>query len=680
MTISNSFKITSLACLFVLAGCDSSDAIDNIPTPPEPVPAPVPESEPNSNLFRSDDYPGITCEKMEMQTKDGFKLSTYVYMADADESRQYPTILTRTPYGRSGIGCFINSLDASLFVDAGYVFVQQETRGTNTSEGTFSPFFQESEDGEIAVDWITMQPWSNGDVGIRGVSYLAIAAWQAAITSPPGLKAISVSVAPEDYHREAAFNTGVFQPSTVTSWFEGGFVADQIIRREQQNGTSIADIEAMVVERQNIGFGTLYSEQINRLPLTSIDLYADLPLGNEFSMYLDNPYYNELWRSIDSGANVNKVQVPALIHGAWYDIFSQGSFESFKNMKQSSANSVSREGTKLMVSQYGHGMNHGNPDFGLPTLGPSRDLVLVATGQVDGYQPYDLDFFNYHIKGEDNGVDASPDVQLTILVPPNEGQAGSTFLIESDSYPLASTVYTSFYLASRGDANDRNGSGQLVSNVSTESADIPFVGSVNQSSYAADLFSYDPLNPVPTTGGNLCCGTDVIPGGPKSGAYEQADVENRQDVLVYTSAPMERNVAVIGPVKVTLFAKTDGTDTDFTAKLVAVRPDGATHNLVDGIVRARLRNGSKSAPELIVPNRTYEYEIELGNVGTMVPEGHQIRLQISSSNFPKYARNLNTGASNETTAETRVANQVILHDADHPSRLILPIVPDISPN
>lgn len=157
-------------------------------------------------------------------------------------------------------------------------------------------------------------------------------------------------------------------------------------------------------------------------------------------------------------------------------------------------------------------------------------------------------------------------------------------------------------------------------------------------------------------------------------AVEQAEVEIRDDVLIYTSAPLTEDLVIIGPANVQLFAKSSAMDTDFMAKLVDVRPDGSSHNILDGAVRASLRNGSKTQPELIEANRTYEYSINLGHTGTVFPAGHRIRLQISSSNFPKFARNLNTGASNETTSDTQLAHQVILHDASHPSRLILPIV------
>lgn len=678
MNINQICKLTLLSCFVGLVGCNGSDTKLN---PPPPTPAPAPAPEPNPNLVRSDDFPGLTCEKIIVSSKDGIKLTTYVYLPDSTETAQYPAILTRTAYGRIGsLDCFSDAIDANIFAQSGYAFVIQESRGTYTSEGIFSPAFVEQDDAENVIDWITMQPWSNGDVGMRGASYLGITTWQAAITSPPALKAISVSVAPEDWHREAAYGSGVFQPNTALSWFELSFVADQVIRREQANNTAAEDIQAAVTARQGLGITTMYTDQVNRLPLTSIDLYDDIELGQAWELYLDNPYYNELWRSIDVGANINKVRVPALIHGAWYDLFSEGSFESFKSMTQSAGTEAARSETKLRISQYGHGANNGTPDFGVPTFGAIRDNALIATGQLDGYQPYDLAFFNFHLKGEENGFDQSPDVQLTVLIPPSAGQSGSSFQVESNQYPLADTEYTPYYLASDGDANNRDGSGALVLSKLTASGNIPFVGTVESPSAAADLFNYDPLNPVPTVGGNLlCCSPAVgIPGGPNSGAVEQKDVEVRDDVLVYTSSPLENDLAVIGPVSVKLFAKTDGTDTDFTAKLVDVRPDGSTHNLVDGIVRARLRAGSKSTPELIEPNRTYEYEINLGHVGTMLPAGHQIRLQISSSNFPKYARNLNTGKSNETTSDTRVAKQVILHDADHPSRLILPIATQVT--
>jgi len=253
------------------------------------------------------------------------------------------------------------------------------------------------------------------------------------------------------------------------------------------------------------------------------------------------------------------------------------------------------------------------------------------------------------------------------LVPPDTGTEGTSFLLTANEFPLADTQLMRFDLSSGGHANTRLGDGALMARGQLDR------GAKRSGASGTDNFAYDPLNPVPTSGGNMCCASDLLP----AGAHNQADIELRDDVLVYTSAPLDRDMAVIGPVTVKLWAKSSVRDTDFTAKLVDVHLDGSAYNVLDRIVRARYRQGSKLPPSLIQPGRAYEYNIDLGVTGTMFRKGHRIRLEISSSNFPHYARNLNTGGSNEQDAQTEVAQQTVLHDQEHASYLVLPVVPGV---
>ena len=249
-----------------------------------------------------------------------------------------------------------------------------------------------------------------------------------------------------------------------------------------------------------------------------------------------------------------------------------------------------------------------------------------------------------------------------MLVPPDTGKTGSGFIVTGDSYPLPGTWDLRLFLSSGGNANSSKGDGELVWDEPRHKGSRP------------DRYDYDPAKPVPTTGGNMCCNNVLL----ANGAQDQTEVELRDDVLVYTSPRLDRDLAVIGPVEVKLWAKTSARDTDFTAKLVDVHLDGASHNVLDRIVRARFRRGSKLPPSPIEPHEEYEYRILLGNAGTIFRKGHRIRLEISSSSFPHYDRNLNTGEVNEWSAEMKVAHQTILHDRHHASRLVLPIAPGVS--
>jgi uncharacterized protein len=277
--------------------------------------------------------------------------------------------------------------------------------------------------------------------------------------------------------------------------------------------------------------------------------------------------------------------------------------------------------------------------------------VTWGTNKVDNGAFVDR-FMEHHLKGFDNGIDRDPRVHLAVLVPPDSGTSGSTFVITASDFPLPGTRYVRYNLISGGKANTREGDGLLV-------MDRP-------SSGVADSFLYDPRNPVPTVGGNS--------GG---GAIDQAEIEKRPDVLVYTAVATNRTQAIIGKVSISFWAMTDGTDTDFTAKLVDVHPDGGSHNIVDRIVRARYRRGANLAPQLVKPDTPYRYDLDIGYTATMLRSGHKLRVQISSSSYPAYSPNLNTGASNEESMDTRVARNTILHDARHPSYLQIPLAPGV---
>jgi putative CocE/NonD family hydrolase len=272
-----------------------------------------------------------------------------------------------------------------------------------------------------------------------------------------------------------------------------------------------------------------------------------------------------------------------------------------------------------------------------------------------------LRFYDRHVKGVDNGIDREPPMQLFVQVPPDAGTQGSGFWITGETLPLPGSTRMRFNLRSGGKANSRRGDGVLDSQRPSDGPD--------------DTFVYDPKQPTPSHGGGLCCVTLGAYFG--SGAQDQSVIELRDDVLVYTSGPLEQDLAVIGQARASFWAKSSARDTDFVAKLVDVHPDGFAHNLLDRVIRARFRNGSKTAPSLIEPGKAYEYAIDLGYTATVFKKGHRIRLDISSSNFPRLARNHNTGDDPARDARFVVANQAVLHNAQHPAYLELSVSPHI---
>ena len=610
------------------------------------VAAAVPETSP--------DYPGVVCETVMVPMRDGTRLATDVYSPTAPG--RYPVVMLRDPYTRGfGGGCFKGiggggfgpDTSLAIFAQHGYMGVVQEVRGTNRSQGAFREMVQEAQDGYDAIEWAGTQPWSTGKVGMTSGSYLGLTQWQPAIHSPPHLAAIAPQITASDYHDNWTYVNGVFDLWFGLSW-PPGWVTDQLIRAMEATDATQGEIDTRVAAWNASVNANLTTSWVWQLPLTGFDrFYALAPYYYD---WLAHPSYDALWAALDVENRWDDVKVPALINTAWYDIFQVGSFRNFAGMKREGGTAAARKGTKLIVGAYGHAGDSGTPTFG--SDGGLGSLLPVSA---------QLRFFDRYLKGAKNGWEDDPDVQLYVLVPPDTGNQGSGFWITADDYPLHGTRRTSFFLSSGGGANSSSGNGRLVDDPPRRSGTSP------------DRFDYDPRNPVPTAGGNMCC-NNVLP----NGAQGQAAVEQRDDVLVYTSAPLERDLAVIGPIEVRLWAASSARDTDFTAKLVDVHVDGATHNVLDRIVRARYRNGSKLAPSPIEPGKAYEYTIDLGNAGTVFRAGHRIRLEISSSSFPHYARNLNTGLSNEWTSEIEVARQTVFHDPARPSRLILPVAPRVA--
>ena len=260
----------------------------------------------------------------------------------------------------------------------------------------------------------------------------------------------------------------------------------------------------------------------------------------------------------------------------------------------------------------------------------------------------ELRWFDYWLKGIDNGVAEEPPLRLFIM--------GSNQWRDEHEWPLARTDWQKWHLHSQGSANTLLGDGSLSPQAPGDET--------------PDRFVYDPEHPVQTHGGNNCCSPHIVPWGP----YDQRPVEMRGDVLCYTSAPLREAMEVTGPIKAVLFAATDGRDTDWTAKLVDVSPGGYAMNLCDGIIRARFHEGFESE-SLLEPGRIYRYEIDLSATGNLFRAGHRIRLEISSSNFPRFDRNPNTGNELGKDTEMRTARQTVHHDAANPSHVLLPVIP-----
>lgn len=350
--------------------------------------------------------------------------------------------------------------------------------------------------------------------------------------------------------------------------------------------------------------------------------------------WVAHPTYDDYWRARGVDGRYDLVIVPVLNIGGWYDIFAKATFDQVNAVRRLSKSPLARKHQYVVVGPWGHGV--GGQKTGQLDFGPAARLNV---GQLEAA------WFDYWLKGRDTGVTNWPAVKIFVM--------GDNQWRNESEWPLARTQYTPWYLRSQGKAATRAGDGAL--------------SLTGPAAEPSDVFAYDPAKPVPTQGGNNLF-------GPLAGPYDQGEVEDRPDVLVYTSAPLEKPVEATGPVKMILYAASSAPDTDFTAKLVDVHPDGKAYNLCDGIIRARFREPGKP-PSLIEPGKTYRYEIDLWVTSNVFQAGHRIRVEVSSSNFPRFDRNPNTGHAFGVDAELAKATQTVFHDRERPSHLLLPIIP-----
>jgi putative CocE/NonD family hydrolase len=384
-------------------------------------------------------------------------------------------------------------------------------------------------------------------------------------------------------------------------------------------------------------------QTVKTLPL------SEIPVNPEWSPYfaewMAHPTRDEFWTSCSIEERHDQVAVPALNIAGWYDIFLDGSLRNFTGVREKGATEAARTGGRLLLGPWTHTTPplavSGAVDFG----GRAGQSLMPLSQDIDGET---LRFFDYWLKDIDEGYSSEAPVQVFVM--------GEDAWRGEQEWPLARAVETEFYLGSGGNANSIDGDGALWQEPPT--GERP------------DVFLYDPFHPVPTAGGQLCCHPATFP----PGAFDQRGVEARSDVLVYKTPPLAGDTEVTGPVRLHLWAETTAPDTDFTAKLVDIYPDGYTRNLTDGIIRARYRHGTDLARP-ITAGEPLEYTIDLWATSNLFRAGHRIGLEVSSSNFPRFDRNLNTGHELGADAEMLPAIQTIYHDRERPSRLVLPIVP-----
>ena len=561
----------------------------------------------------------VTIERGVTATmRDGTILRADIYRPKTDG--QFPVLLQRTPYNKSNGTSF--GLNAAA---RGYVVVIQDVRGRFTSDGDWYTFKSEPDDGYDTIEWAAALPYSNGKVGMFGGSYVGATQMLAAIAHPPHLAGICPVVTASNYHENWTYQGGAFEQWFNESW-TSGLAQDTLSRTVSKNTNALLGAP--------------------KLPLSSYPLFnfpdpAGVPdtsssLAPYFLDWLAHPSYDDYWKRISIEEHFGEITVPALTVAAWYDIFQAGSLQNYIGIKAHGASEAARKGQHLFVTVGGHagsGRKIGEVDFG------------AAAAEYDE-NDLTLKWYDYLFKGVQNEFAGKP-VKIFVM--------GANEWREEDDWPLARAQGTKYFLHSGGNANSLRGNGSL--------------SAVAPRSEPFDHYVYDPANPAPTIGGPLCCDGWHLPPGPR----DQRAVEARDDVLIYSTPAMSQDTEVTGPVSLELFATSSAVDTDFEAKLVDVAPDGFAQNLTEGIIRARYRD-SREKPALMNPGQVYRFTIDLWSTSNVFRKGHILRLEISSSDFPRFDRNLNTGEDPAFAQRYVSATNAVYHDAEHPSALILPVV------
>lgn len=554
---------------------------------------------------------------------DGASLSADILLPRAQGP--HPTILIRTPYGKEGHR--FRHGDAMRLAEAGFAVVVQDLRGRHDSDGEFAPYAHALDDGRATLDWIVAQPWSNGRVGGWGTSALGETQLILARSRHPALAALApqnagggVGVLEGDYGYFGVFEGGVPTLASAAGWFAGYGT-----KRPPTPQADAPSTPAILAH------------------LPSIDVVRQMSAQpTDFEFFLDTPLSDPAWAALDYVRDADRFNTPALHVSSWFDQTVSRTLAVAARMRQQSDTPLAARNQFVIIGPGTHST------MGLPFAVDSVGDLPTPGGQRPLDDTY-LRWYRHWLQGPQAQDFDGPRYQFYDL--------GAGRWTHADQWPPAGVVRQRWHLDSRGHAATRDGDGRLT-------PDAPPAA-------AHDTFVYDPLDPVPTRGGAFCCtGNPALREGP----VDQADVEARPDVLVYTSEPLPQELRIAGPIHCELVVATSASDTDFTARLVDVFPDGRALNVRDSVLRLRYRDGI-DRPRAAVPGERYRIRIPLGDIAWTLPAGHRLRLQVSSSNFPRLERNLNTFGPNQRGTQPYRATNTVWHGGIHASHLDLPVWP-----
>lgn len=574
------------------------------------VPSMLPSSHPGSTE-RTPEMNDIEIEfDVPVPMRDGTVLRADVYRPAGEGA--FPVLVTRHPYDK---GAFTEGfIDTKRVARAGYIVVHQDSRGRFTSDGEWLPWKYEREDGYDTIEWAAALPNSNGKVGMFGGSYLGSTQWSAAIAGAPHLAAIAPAITWSDPEDGLMFRGGAIELGLNTFWAmltgigqipKAGLEPDDMMKRMM---TTLGDMDTMPTQ-------TYWQLPSGAHPALAAMGQPDIGVARA----LADPATTDECRVAN---RYDEIEIPSLSLAGWYDVFLQGSLDNFTGMQTRGRTA------RLIVGPWHHGSlgtplgggQVGEVNFGLGALAPNGQTITDV--QVDWY--------DHWLKGNP-ATPAHESGVLLFVMGANQWRA-------EKEWPLARAEDTALHL----------------------NQDSTLTWSAPEVEGTASGFAYDPADPVITRGGNLVMSTEF-----PAGTFDQRDVEARDDVLVFTTPPLEEDLEITGRVSATLFVSTDGPSTDWVVRLCEVDEHGVSRNIVDGITRVHTE-----------PGRVDEVEVDLWSTSILIKAGHRLRVQVTSSNFPRWDRNLNTGEPVTEGTTMRVADNRIFHDRERPSRLTLPVVRD----
>ena len=595
---------------------------------------------------QSDTTYGVDIEKsVQIEMRDGTHLSVDLYRPSGKTDKQ-STILVRTPYSKNFSGAVNDPYQRSL-VHKGYTLAIADMRGRFESEGLYKPAVNERNDSYDLVSWITEQSWSDNKVATMGCSYLGDAQVILAATRHPSHVAAIPMASATGYLAEGrpwqAYDGGVFELAQTAGWFSGSgsevvYGPPAWIDRQEWFQSEASKGFVQTQTRNQID----YYDYVSSLPIVDILKKSGAPPTDYVNFVSNNPN-GEYFRNLDWAKPDDRFNTPMLMVDSWYDYGVAESLELWQLAQDNAVSDTARDNQFLVIAPTTHCAYTRMDGSELWSAG-DRDMGSVGFDFLD----MQTRWYDRWLSGEENGITDMPKIQY-FLMGKNEWKG-------TDVWPVANTEFRKFYLSSDGNANSRFGDGRI-------SLTAPNVA-------RSDHYVYDPATPVPSIGGQACC-TGLETG---AGAFDQSATEMRQDVLVYTSDTLKEGIEVTGSLEVVLYVSSDAKDTDFMAKLVDVYPDGTAFNVQEGALRMRYREGFENKVWMET-GEVYEARLNLHATSNYFGPGHKIRLEVSSSSFPRFDRNLNTGGNNYDESEWVLAKNALHHSADHPSHVILPVVP-----